>query len=251
MALCHDEGGNINLWENVTEGGDVMDRKKKAFTLSFDDGVAQDVRLVKLMNRYGLKGTFNLNTGIQSEAGSFMIEGKQIHRMEQEGLRCLYEGHEVASHGLMHAALTELDGAALAREIGEDISNIEKYYGKRPIGFAYAYGAYDDKSKAELQKHGIHYARTVEASQDFSLPKDLLQLSPTCHYRDENLMRLAESFTEMTAEQPSLFYVWGHSYELDVHGEWERLEAFFDSISGRDDIYYGTNAECLRYLGAL
>ena len=36
---------------------------KRALTLSYDDGVEQDVRLIEIMNRHGLKGTFNLNSG--------------------------------------------------------------------------------------------------------------------------------------------------------------------------------------------
>lgn len=35
--------------------------KKKALTLSYDDGVTQDERLIGLMQRYGIKGTFNIN----------------------------------------------------------------------------------------------------------------------------------------------------------------------------------------------
>ena len=36
--------------------------KKKAITFSYDDGVTQDVRLIELLNKYGLKSTFNLNS---------------------------------------------------------------------------------------------------------------------------------------------------------------------------------------------
>lgn len=35
----------------------------KLLTFSFDDGNEDDVRLVEILNRYGLKGTFNLNSG--------------------------------------------------------------------------------------------------------------------------------------------------------------------------------------------
>lgn len=37
--------------------------KSKALTLSYDDGVEQDVRLINIMKQHGLKGTFNLNSG--------------------------------------------------------------------------------------------------------------------------------------------------------------------------------------------
>lgn len=39
---------------------------KKYFTLSFDDGLEQEKRLLCLMRKYGLKGTFNLNAGLSS-----------------------------------------------------------------------------------------------------------------------------------------------------------------------------------------
>ena len=36
--------------------------KPGALTLSYDDGREYDRRLVEIMNRYGLKGTFHLNS---------------------------------------------------------------------------------------------------------------------------------------------------------------------------------------------
>ena len=36
--------------------------KKKAVTMSFDDGHVYDIRLVELFNKYGIKGTFHLNS---------------------------------------------------------------------------------------------------------------------------------------------------------------------------------------------
>ena len=37
--------------------------KIKAFTLSYDDGNVADRKLVGMFNKYGLKGTFHLNSG--------------------------------------------------------------------------------------------------------------------------------------------------------------------------------------------
>lgn len=44
--------------------------RKKAVTLSYDDGVEQDMRLVEVMEKYGLKGTFNLNSGLFAPEGT-------------------------------------------------------------------------------------------------------------------------------------------------------------------------------------
>ena len=37
---------------------------KKYFTLSFDDGIEQDKKLIELLKQYGLQCTFNLNGGL-------------------------------------------------------------------------------------------------------------------------------------------------------------------------------------------
>ena len=45
--------------------------KAKALTMSYDDGKVQDERLVGIFNKYGIKGTFNINYGrMESEAAS-------------------------------------------------------------------------------------------------------------------------------------------------------------------------------------
>ena len=41
--------------------------RQKAFTLSYDDGVRQDKRLAAIFNKYGLKCTFNVNTGMMGD----------------------------------------------------------------------------------------------------------------------------------------------------------------------------------------
>ena len=63
--------------------------KNKAVTFSYDDGVEQDRRLVELFNQYGVKATFNLNSGIQTGANVFIERdsGISIRRMNQKGLR--------------------------------------------------------------------------------------------------------------------------------------------------------------------
>ena len=42
----------------------LKDGKMKVLTLSYDDGVVEDIHLVQILNKYGLKATFNINTGV-------------------------------------------------------------------------------------------------------------------------------------------------------------------------------------------
>ena len=41
----------------------LKDGKSKVLTFSYDDGVVQDIRLAGIFDKYGLKCTFNINTG--------------------------------------------------------------------------------------------------------------------------------------------------------------------------------------------
>lgn len=52
----------------------------KALTLSYDDGVVHDRRLVEICNRYGLRGTFNLNSGTLGNPGRIEA-GKSLNCM--------------------------------------------------------------------------------------------------------------------------------------------------------------------------
>lgn len=230
-----------------------MRKYRKAVTFSYDDGISQDRRLVEIFNRYHLKATFNLNTGIQTEESRFEIEGKLIYRMNQSEIGTLYQGHEIAVHGLAHLAPSGLTALELDREFGEDMENIACLYGEKPVGMAYAYGAYDDVALQWLQQHGIRYGRTVESSHAFEVPENPILLKATCHHNDGQLFELAEEFIgeDVPEGGQRLFYIWGHSYEFDVHDNWERMERLCGLISGREDIFYGTNKECLELFGCI
>lgn len=224
-----------------------MRKYRKALTFSYDDGIEQDRKLVEIFNKYGMKATFNLNTGIQTPESNFEIEGVYINRMKQEGLEELYRGHEIATHGLTHAAPTGMTKEQLDKEFLTDMSNIERIYGTYPLGMAYAYGCVDDEVVKYLKSIGIKYGRTVEASHSFEIPKEPLKLKATCHHDDDMLFELAEKFlkAEQEENEQMLFYVWGHSYEFDVNNNWDRIEEFCKMMSGKADIFYGTNRECL------
>lgn len=83
---------------------------KKAFTLSYDDGAAQDARLIKLMNKYGLKGTFNLNSGLLGQKSTLLCRGTMVeqNRFKRDRIRQIYQGHEIAAHSSHHPDLTAI-----------------------------------------------------------------------------------------------------------------------------------------------
>lgn len=225
--------------------------KKKALTLSYDDGTVHDRKLVAMMNRYGVRGTFNLNSGIFSDEKIEAVEDEEhrFTRIAASEVKELYAGHEVASHTLTHPSLTALPSNMGAAEVLKDRKNLEELTGKLVRGFAYPYGTYNDVVESMLDACGIEYARTVVATNQFSLPDDFLEWHPTCHHNAENLMELAERFCAHTEENASVFYLWGHSYEFAQYQNWEIIEKFFEYFKPyQDDIWMATNIEIVDYV---
>ena len=79
----------------------------KALTFSYDDAVTQDRRLIELFNKYGLKCTFNVNSGILGVGGSLVREDVTVAWAHPRAIEIpkIYEGHEVAAHTVTHPCL--------------------------------------------------------------------------------------------------------------------------------------------------
>lgn len=226
--------------------------KNKAITFSYDDGVTQDRRLIEILNRYGLKATFNINSGLLDRPDDFlMIDGKKIGhaKVSAAEVRRLYQGHEVAVHTLTHPNLTELDEQEIVRQVEEDRKNLSALAGYEVTGVAYPCGGVnnDDRVAQVLKEHtAVRYARTITSSNSFAPQENLLRFNPSVYHLDwADMEKMADEFLAMQAETPQLFYIWGHSYEFDINDTWDRFEAFCKKISGHSDIFYGTNREVL------
>ena len=188
--------------------------KHKALTMSYDDGKQEDRRLVEIFNQYGIKGTFNVNSGLEADPV----------RIPQKEYKELYKGHEVACHTVSHPTIGRCPTAIVAQEIIEDRKRLEALMGYPVRGLAYPNGSYSEEICALLPGLGIRYGRIVGDSDDFALPENFLQWKATCHH-DHNLQELAKQFVDNKKKQNLyLMYVWGHSYEFDGAHNWEVIE---------------------------
>lgn len=223
--------------------------RKKALTLSYDDGVVQDARLMELLDRHSIKATFNLN-GFQYAAQQPLQKRRALTR--EEAL-ALYgnSGHEVAIHGYAHPFLEQLPQGNAAWEIVRDREILEAMFGGILRGMAYPMGTFDDSTVETARRCGIAYARTTRVTHGFELPKDWLRLEATCHHADPALPDLCRRFLDLEVPWgPKLFYLWGHSYEFDEQDNWQIIEEFCAVMGGHPEIWYATNGEIYDYLEA-
>ncbi|MBQ7900985.1 MAG: polysaccharide deacetylase family protein [Clostridia bacterium] len=224
--------------------------KTKALTFSYDDGVEQDIRLIEILDKHHMKGTFNINSGLYSPEGTVFAEGQVHRRMTKSMCEKLYKNHEVALHSLTHPYLESIPASECVKEVYQDRVNLENLTGKLVRGMAYPYGTCSDSVVEVLRNCGIAYSRTTVSTNSFKLPTDWLRLPATCHHRNPELMNLAKQFVEAdnTIRPCTLFYLWGHAYEFEMNDNWHVIEEFTEYMADREDIWYATNIEIYDYI---
>ena len=226
--------------------------KAKVLTLSYDDGVFDDYRLIEIMSKNGLKGTFNINAGLIGK------EPATRSRLNHDQIRELYvpSGNEVAIHGYTHPRLNEMSQDQITYQIVMDRQGLEQLTGQIARGMAYPYGTTNDTVVKCLEACGVAYARTTVETGNFSIPAermDWLRLSTTCHHNDPRLFELADQFCNTAPraiDSAIMFYLWGHSYEFTNDNTWHIIERFAQQLGNRDDIWYATNIQIYDYIAA-
>ena len=222
-------------WPNGTRG---------AFTTSWDDGELHDRRLLKILNQYGIKGTWNLNAGLLfSEHG-----GDEYRRLHKSEIKKLFQGHEVACHTLTHPYLDKQPEAIVFHEILEDRRTLEELMGHPVKGMALPFGSYDQRVIRLIKQCGIVYSRTINSHFNFNLPSNFLEWHPTCPPK-VNLHETWKRF--LSNDSPDkLFSLWGHSYEFARDDDWSLIEDFFKEVSQIHKLWHATNIEIYEYVNA-
>lgn len=223
----------MKIMPNLFPGG-----VKRALTMSYDDGQEYDARLTKIFDRYGIKGTFCLNSATVGREG--FVSAEKIPE--------IYKNHEVAAHGVNHSYMNLISSIVLAQEIMEDKRKLERLSGQLIRGMSYPYGRYTKEVWQNAKMCGMEYSRTVNSTRDFYVPENFMEWHPTCHHDDDNLWKLWEKFLEPDFDRPMLFYVWGHSFEFERNHNWDRIEKFCGLAGGNTQIWYATNIQIKEYI---
>ena len=218
--------------------------KNKTLTMSYDDGMLDDIRLIDIFNKYGIKGTFHLNSGN-------LGVNKYGNRIAIDKIKEIYKGHEVACHTVNHVSLDKVPLTGALEEIVENRKALEGQVKYPVTGMSYPYGDYNEEVINILKSAGIEYSRTVDITGDFSLPKDFYKWRGTCRHEDKNLFNYVEEFLRLNRKDKLyMFYLWGHSYEFTLNDNWHIIEKCCEKLGKKEDIWYATNIEIVNYIKA-
>lgn len=224
----------------------------KILTFSYDDGTKQDIRLAALFHKYGMKATFNLNSGLFGREKELIRCGVPVRwdQVQAADVKHIYDGHEVAAHTLTHPDLTKKSDSEIIEQVESDRLTLSELCNYEVVGFAYPGGGTNYNSHVAdviRENTGVRYARTIRPSYNFEKQDNLFEFKPTVHHFEcfEKLFALGEQFLALPADTEALFYVWGHSFEFDIHNDWDRFEEFLQMMAHQKDVHYLTNKEAL------
>lgn len=225
----------MNIKYNLFPGG-----KKHCLTMSFDDGRIYDRTLIDIFNRYGIKGTFHLNSG-------FLDCENYVTSLE---VKDLYKGHEVACHTVTHPHLTELSQQQVIDEITKDKETLENLVGYPVRGISSPFGEYNSSVIEAMKICDMEYNRTVIRTYEYKQPVDFMEWHPTHHIRVFE-KELFDYFLKNPFDDMRILYLWGHSYEFNDNNTWDEIEKVCAYLGNRDKLWYATNIEIKDYLDAL
>jgi len=232
----------------------------RTITTSWDDGHPCDRRLADLLGKYGLKGTFYIPR--QNEEHTVMNE-RQIAELGRH--------FEIGGHTLRHRNLRRLSRSDAQAEIKGSFQWLRTLLQKDPVSFCPPYGAYSRHSLDEIYAAGFKVIRTVELlspGQHRGLIPTTIQMfdhSPVTLFkhlvkrgRVRNLRlwigsqftadtrRLVDHYLEHIATHGGTLHLWGHSWEIDRHQYWDKLERIFSAVSTLQGFTYAENGELVK-----
>jgi peptidoglycan-N-acetylglucosamine deacetylase len=233
--------------------------KTAVLTTSWDDGHRYDVRLARMLKEHGLSATFYVAPENQEFARQDLLTSPQIRDISRD--------FEIGAHSMTHRRLPTLPEQESEKEITESKAVLEQVIGKEIKAFCYPFGAYSKLNVKQVKDAGYRYARTVArytftvddpfeagtSSQVYNHRFDLWQTARFAKFRPLRILgclewdALARAMFDKVIREGGIYHLWGHSWEIDHHNDWERLETLFRYIGANPKVNYITNGELEAY----
>ncbi len=234
---------------------DTMKKLPTVVTTSWDDGHKLDFKLAALLLKYNIKGTFYIAPNDR--------ESPEGDRLTRDEIRTLGETMEIGAHTMSHPQLPTLPDDEARKEIADSKVYLEEITGTPVVSFCYPRGEYEQKHVAMVRESGFRLARTVNRFA-FDTGRDIFEMPTTIHTYDHyldvfgvlNFVKwnpilffryyrkwdvLAKAMFDRALLTGGVFHLWGHSWEVEGHNDWQRLEDVLAYISNRKDVQYLTN----------
>ena len=246
--------------------------KKIIVTSSWDDGHKLDFRLARLLEKYGIKGTF------------YIAKEHNKGPMKENEIVEFSKTQEIGAHTLTHSELDKINLSKVKEEIFGSKIYLENLLKREVKMFCYPRGLFNKEIENIVKSAGFLGARST---QKFCIkkPLDFYNFGVSSHtypfplrkkdnknfllnrnlfvplrnnYRKIIELKLpwrsfvswnnfANNFFDYAAAKGEMYHLYGHSWEIERYGMWHNLERHLEYISRRDDVLYLDNSETLDF----
>ena len=217
----------------------------KYFIFAIDDGTIYDKKVIDIFNKYNIRATFNLNSGLQDFV--WYKDDRPVERLKLYENRHIYDNHEVASHSLTHPYFSGLNEEQCIREVQEDIDNLSSIFGYKVVGFAFPFhDQTEDNIRTVRDNVDLEYIRYSYLT-DENTPKDRYHIPINALYDDENIYERLEAFSNNDLDN-SLFVIAGHAYEFEMKDDWGKIEKLLSYLKDNKKITVLTMRKAVKVL---
>ena len=224
--------------------------KRLIVTTSWDDGHPADLRIAALLAKYGVAGTFYVPNR-NAEGRPVMVESE---------IREVSQSFEIGGHSRDHVVLPRLPQDEVLAQVTENKVWLEQLLARSVTGFCYVQGRHSPMVASVVRAAGYSYARTATSFRrtpgrdPFLIPatiqlmphsnastiRHLLRRGPSPErlglalraMRHGDLVRRIDTVIDACRATPSLFHLWGHSWELEAYGLWSQFEDALARLAG-------------------
>lgn len=245
--------------------------KKLFFTTSWDDGSVFDLKVVDLLSRYGIKGTFYVPVKFDGQGGKYSAYSR---RLSEDEIRSIAISQEVGGHSLTHRRLTTISSSEAKNEIVGSQQFLQRITGSSVKAFSFPGGKFDEPLLDIVREAGFVGARTTKkmAIQRAGNQPFLMDVTIVCQpfpFRWVDSSRvywrrildpfrayaprqwafswqsLARKWFEKALVEGDYFHLYGHSWELEKYGMWQELESFLSFVRKHENIICLSNSEAM------
>jgi peptidoglycan/xylan/chitin deacetylase (PgdA/CDA1 family) len=228
-------------------------------TTSWDDGHVLDLKLADLLSRYNLPATFYISPEDREIVENDRLTKAQVNELSKKA------AFEIGAHTMTHPLLSNIDDAAAKNEIERSKVVLEDWTGKEIKSFCYPAGNFQVKHEHIVKNAKFSLARTVKRFST-TIGKNPFEMPTTIHayrhwsdivpiFKESGVTKflsyyfnwdeLAIALFDRIYRESGVFHLWGHSWEIEKNGDWDRLERVFKHIADRSGVHYMTNNELI------
>ena len=235
-------------------------KKQIVVTTSWDDGHKLDLKLAKLLKKYGIRGTFYISPKNREFREEDLLSDDEIIKLNRD--------FEIGAHTMTHPRLTQVSEKEALREISDSKKYLEVLTETKIRCFCYPGGAYNKKIKELVKRAGFIGARTTERPFT-TIPGDLFEFGTTIQVFPLSIRgvcgeiklaiknniklipfmftkdwaKIAKNTFDYVNHNGGLWHLWGHSWVIDKYNYWNKFEKVLSYIGKRKNVQYLTNSE--------